>query len=1144
MCPTVIGMRFVPHGSVLLLVVLLGASLPAQVEIAINCGSAVSAEDAPDGLVFMPDQPHIAGVQPGYEGGIAHTLDQVHVDTTGGTENNRTLYAADRVGWTAYRFDVPPGTYAVQLHLMESEHHFHGRRAMSVEVEGSTVIENLDIWDRVRRHYAFPLCVSAEVTDGTLDVTATASVGETILSGISVVSVSPEAVAPAMPAGFDVISGYEMNILDWDPVPEADLWGYNIYCQAEGGSVEQINPDVTRVTRLLDTTVTTGIPCSYAVTAVDLWGNESDPTAILQAEALEHTESTLPVYELEIAESDLDQLTADIWAEEYVPAVFRFEGRWWQVEVRFRGHSTRDLDKKNWKIRFPAGDLFFGRRKLNLQSEMIDSSMLIDRIGYTVCDSAGSLTPQAEPVHLVINGEFAGVYLSAEQIDEQFLASRGLDTTGTIYQMITTNLQALPSPEEYVEHYELETNESTADRSDIIALTQVIDLTPDNRVGGALLACVNLESVFAFYAANNAVADPDDIFNNTFLLNDPLTGRWQWINWDHTAGFVFSDLPLNSGTQAQPSPIGTDAWNHMFNRVMTTPHLRRAHLLRQVELDEGLAHPDAMRALIDEYHAQIAFDALRDPHKGGREDPGRMEYITGYLGRWIGYRHDFVTAQLPLEMPDLGPAAALLINEVVTDGLCAQCDEMGDFDPWIEILNTGDTAVDLAGLHITDDVSELTRWTFPTSEIIPPGGRALVWADGEPTEGPLHTGFTLLPSGGVDLTLVAADGVTALSQIALPALAPDQSLSCHPDGRLNMVLAESPTPLAENAEPAPPLLLHLNEIMTLNGHSARDERGETDAWLEIHSEMGTPVSLDGMGLTNSLGQPGLWPFPAGTQIEPSGHLVVWLDGETGDGPLHTSFAVSPEAGVIALHRLSNGSLIDQIAHPAPTEDVSHGRFPDGASTLFAMPSPTPGGANVLSTPGGLLINELLASNDSFGQDETGAYEDWVEIHNPTAAPLSAGGMWLTDSFDNLMRWQIPTIAETTIAPGGFLLIWADDDNDPPDGPLHTSFKLSAGGEEVALVAADGVTVIDSVVFGPQVTDVALARFPDGGSSFVPTALPTPAASNALTLTLSDVLDMLLGQRTPTAVEQTEADVNGDGLLDAADLVERLWLGLP
>ncbi|MBN1476548.1 CotH kinase family protein [Candidatus Sumerlaeota bacterium] len=1139
-----VGTRFRAQGPALLLMALLAAALPAQGEIAINCGSAVSAEDAPDGLIFSPDQPYIAGVQPGYEGGTIHTLEQVHVDTMGGTENNRALYAADRVGWTAYRFDVPPDLYAVQLHLMETEHHFHGRRVISIAVEGISVIENLDIWDQVRLDYAFPICVSAEVTDGTLDVTSTASVGETILSGISVVSVSPESVAPAVPEGFDVIGGYEMNILNWDPVPEADLWGYNICCQADGGSIEQINTDVTRVTRYLDTAVTTGVPCSYAVTSVDLWGNESAPTSILQAAALEHTESSLPVYELEISESALAQLTADIWAEEYVPALFRFEGREWEVEVRFRGHSTRDLDKKNWKIRFPAGDLFFGRRKLNLQSEMIDSSMLIDRLGYAVCDSAGSLTPHTEPVHLVINGEFAGVYLSVEQIDEHFLAARGLDTTGTIYQMITTNLQALPSPELYIEHYELETNEETADHSDITALTHLIDDTPDSRIGGALLAGVNLESVFAFYAANNAVADPDDIFNNTFLLNDPLTGRWQWINWDHTAGFVFSDLPLNSGTQAQPSPIGTGAWNHIFNRVMTTPHLRRAHLLRQAELSAGLAHPDAMNALIDAYHAEIEFDALRDPHKGGREDPGKMEYITGYLGRWIGYRNDYVTAQLPLEMPDLGPAAALLINEVVADGLAAQADEMGDFDPWIEILNTGDTAVDLAGLHITDDASDLTRWTFPTTVIIPPGGRALVWADGEPAEGPLHTGFTLLPSGGADLTLAAADGVTILSQIALPALGPDESLSCYPDGRLNMIRAESPTPLAVNTGPAQPLSLLLNEIMTLNGHSARDEHGETDAWLEIFSEVGAPVILDGMGLTNDLGQPGLWPFPAGTQIEANGHLVVWLDGETGDGPLHTSFAVSPEAGVIALHRLSDGYLIDQIAHPDPTVDVSHGRFPDGASTLYAMPSPTPGAPNVLSTPSGLVINELLASNDSFGQDETGAFEDWVEIHNPTATPLSAGGMWLTDSFDNLMRWQIPTIAETTIPPGGHLLIWADDDNNPPDGPLHTSFKLSAAGEEVALVAADGVTVIDSVVFGAQVTDVAWARFPDGGSVFVPTALPTPEASNSLTLTLSDMVDALLGQRTLSVAEQAEADVNGDGVLDAADLVERLWLGLP
>ncbi|MCA9322334.1 MAG: hypothetical protein KDB53_16450, partial [Planctomycetes bacterium] len=44
--------------------------------------------------------------------------------------------------------------------------------------------------------------------------------------------------------------------------------------------------------------------------------------------------------------------------------------------------------------------------------------------------------------------------------------------------------------------------------------------------------------------------------------------------------------------------------------------------------------------------------------------------------------------------------------------------------------------------------------------------------------------------------------------------------------------------------------------------------------------------------------------------------------------------------------------------------------------------------------------------------------------------------------------------------------------------LHATFKLSAGGEDVAIFAADGLTLLDGFSFGQQQTDVSLAFLPD------------------------------------------------------------------
>ena len=143
----------------------------------------------------------------------------------------------------------------------------------------------------------------------------------------------------------------------------------------------------------------------------------------------------------------------------------------------------------------------------------------------------------------------------------------------------------------------------------------------------------------------------------------------------------------------------------------------------------------------------------------------------------------------------------------------------------------------------------------------------------------------------------------------------------------------------------------------------------------------------------------------------------------------------------------------------------------------------------------LVINEVMTSNSETIEDpdEAGEYPDWIELYNYGSTPINTGGMSFNDS-SNL--WMIPTNApaQTTIAPGGYLLFWADDDTE--QGPLHTNFKLSASGDEVGLSASDG-TLIDRIVFGSQVTDDSYGRYPNGGPGWQTFVNPTstPGSSN-------------------------------------------------
>ncbi len=139
---------------------------------------------------------------------------------------------------------------------------------------------------------------------------------------------------------------------------------------------------------------------------------------------------------------------------------------------------------------------------------------------------------------------------------------------------------------------------------------------------------------------------------------------------------------------------------------------------------------------------------------------------------------------------------------------------------------------------------------------------------------------------------------------------------------------------------------------------------------------------------------------------------------------------------------------------------------------------------------GLYVNELMASNQTTIADEWGDYDDWIEIYNANSSPVLLEGMFLSDNPQTPDKWPLPAVE---IAPGGYLLIWADGETE--QGPLHADFKLDADGESVLLCDRDAVLSIDAIDFGAQSADLSYGRVPDGGADWMVLDTPTPGASN-------------------------------------------------
>ncbi len=131
----------------------------------------------------------------------------------------------------------------------------------------------------------------------------------------------------------------------------------------------------------------------------------------------------------------------------------------------------------------------------------------------------------------------------------------------------------------------------------------------------------------------------------------------------------------------------------------------------------------------------------------------------------------------------------------------------------------------------------------------------------------------------------------------------------------------------------------------------------------------------------------------------------------------------------------------------------------------------------------------MASNATTLLDDDGSASDWIELWNRGATAVDLGGWHLTDSAANLTKWEFPAVL---LPAGGFLVVFASDQDEVH--PLHTNFRLSAGGEYLALTDPDGTVVSEyAPTFPPQLVDVSYGLGSGDDIGFL--LRPTPGTPN-------------------------------------------------
>ena len=115
---------------------------------------------------------------------------------------------------------------------------------------------------------------------------------------------------------------------------------------------------------------------------------------------------------------------------------------------------------------------------------------------------------------------------------------------------------------------------------------------------------------------------------------------------------------------------------------------------------------------------------------------------------------------------------------------------------WVELYNTTDAPVDVAGMYLTDKKDKPKKYKISGastqgSTIIPAHGYLVVWCDKLDPLSQLHASFKLGAEGG-DIMLTAADESWS-NTLTYPEHLGDQTVGRYPDGTVSVYVMNIPT---------------------------------------------------------------------------------------------------------------------------------------------------------------------------------------------------------------------------------------------------------------------------------------------------------------------------------------------------------------
>jgi hypothetical protein len=353
-------------------------------------------------------------------------------------------------------------------------------------------------------------------------------------------------------------------------------------------------------------------------------------------------------------------------------------------------------------------------------------------------------------------------------------------------------------------------------------------------------------------------------------------------------------------------------------------------------------------------------------------------------------------------------SSQVLINEFSSLNVSGIKDEDGDRTDWIELYNPSALETKLDGYHLSDDASNLKKWTLPALSLRP-GNFLLIFASGK-NRNEIPLGFQTIIQKGADWKFIVPSSEIGSSwrNIGFDASSWSTGQSGFGFGDnddstvLNNVLSVFIRKefFVTNLQDISELVLSIDYddgfVAYVNGHEiARSNlglAGSAVAYNQSASSSREATMYSGGTPENYIiTDPGTFLVEGVNVLAIQGHnngsnssdfsLIPMLSlGFRGAGyndnlpgyikltgkKLHVNFKISNEGETLLLTK-PDSSIIDSVPPIPLVADISYGRKPDGKDSWYYFASPTPGTANISDG------DSTLASRDTVKFSVKGGY---------------------------------------------------------------------------------------------------------------------------------------------------------------------------